>query len=279
MSEVAALSGSPVNRYVLFRAFKYAVYLLLAFNVYAFFTENHAAAGAIFADGIQFGNVIEAYNDSIDTLSWVLLLLVFELETFILADDKIHGWVKLALNIVSGFCYLFILYSFYGYVAEMASLTHLLPLSQPVCDLANQGGWLLAVGQDDYVPLAANNCAALADTHILRQADMQVLATVDTWSEIKWLAATDVVNASAWLLVVVILAFDVWLQLRHELSDSMMRYSQVIKVLLYSTLLLCAIYWGINGSLLDFWDAFLWLVAFFFIEMNLFEWQAETSAE
>ncbi|WP_346839297.1 hypothetical protein [Microbulbifer sp. SAOS-129_SWC] len=273
------MTGAPVKRYTLFRVFKYAVYLLLTCNVYAFFTENHAAAGAVFAHGLQFGKLIEAYNDSIDTLSWVLLLLVFELETFVLSDDKIRGWVKWSLNAVSAFCYLFILYSFYGYVAEMASLTHLLPLQQSACDLASQGGWLLAVGQDDYVPLTANNCAALADAHVLRQGGIQVLATVDTWNEIKWLAATDVVNAAAWVLVVVILAFDVWLQLRNELSDSMMRYSQVIKVLLYSTLMLCAIYWGINGSFLDFWDAFLWLVAFFFIEMNLFEWQAETSAE
>jgi hypothetical protein len=25
----------------------------------------------------------------------------------------------------------------------------------------------------------------------------------------------------------------------------------------------------------DFWDAFLWLVAFVFIEMNIFQWQRE----
>jgi hypothetical protein len=32
------------------------------------------------------------------------------------------------------------------------------------------------------------------------------------------------------------------------------------------------------GDFLDFWDAFIWLVAFFFIEMNLFQWQEETAA-
>ncbi|WP_237066263.1 hypothetical protein [Microbulbifer guangxiensis] len=279
MSEVATLAGSRVNRYTLFRLFKYTVYLLLAYNVYAFFLENHAAAGAVFADGLQIGRVIEAYNDSIDTLAWVLLLLVFELETFVLPDNKIRGWVKWALNGTSAFCYLFIVYSFYGYVAEMASLTHLLPVTQSACEMAARGDWLLVVGQDDYVRLTAENCAPLADTQVLRLADGQVLGSVETWNGIKWLAWTDVINAGAWLLVVAILAFDVWLQLRHQLSDAVMRYSQVIKGLLYFTLLLCAIYWGINGSFLDFWDAFLWLVAFFFIELNLFEWQAETSAE
>ncbi|GAA5523977.1 hypothetical protein Maes01_00526 [Microbulbifer aestuariivivens] len=279
MSEVATLAGSRFNRYTLFRVFKYTVYLLLAHNAYAFFLENHAAANTLFVDGVQFGRLIETYNDSIDTLAWVLLLLVFELETFVLPDDKIRGWVKWALNSVSAFCYLFIVYSFYGYVAEMASLTNLLPVSQSACELAARGDWLMVIGQDTYIPLAAENCAGLADTQVLRLAGAQVLGSVETWRDIKWLAWTDVINAGAWLLVVAILAFDVWLQLRHQLSDAVMRYSQVIKALLYFTLLLCAVYWGVNGSFLDFWDSFLWLVAFFFIELNLFKWQAETSAE
>ena len=32
-------------------------------------------------------------------------------------------------------------------------------------------------------------------------------------------------------------------------------------------------YWGILGDFLDFWDAFMWLVAFVFIELNIFQWQ------
>jgi hypothetical protein len=36
-----------------------------------------------------------------------------------------------------------------------------------------------------------------------------------------------------------------------------------------------AVYWGFEGEFLDFWDAALWLFAFFFIEMNVFEWQRE----
>ncbi|WP_078084193.1 hypothetical protein [Microbulbifer mangrovi] len=279
MSEVVSLAGIPFNRYTLFKIFKYTVYCLLTYNVYAFFMENQAAAGTVFADGVSFGKIIEAYNDSIDTLAWVLLLLVFELETWVLSDEKIKGGTKWILNAVSAFCYVFIVYSFYGYVSEMVSLTHLLPVAGSACDLANSGGWSMVLEQDDYVALTAANCGSLADTHLLRLADAQVLGDAAVWREIQWLAWVDVINAGAWLLVVAILAFDVWLQLRHQLSDSIMRYSQVIKGLLYFTLLLCAVYWGINGSFLDFWDAFLWLVAFFFIELNLFEWQAETSAE
>lgn len=278
MSEVVSLAGVSITRNGLFRLFKYTVYCLLAYNVYAFFLDNQAAAGTVFADGISFGKIIEAYNDSIDTLAWVLLLLVFELETWVLADEKLKGSTKRLLNAISAFCYVFIIYSFYGYVSEMVSLTHLLPVTASACDLA-ASGWSMVLEQDSYTALTAANCGSLADAHLLHLNGTQIVGDAAVWREIQWLAWVDVINAGAWLLVVAILAFDVWLQLRHELSDAIMRYSQVIKSMLYFTLLLCAIYWGVNGSFLDFWDAFLWLVAFFFIEMNLFEWQAETSAE
>jgi hypothetical protein len=42
--------------------------------------------------------------------------------------------------------------------------------------------------------------------------------------------------------------------------------------------LLLAVYWGFEGDFVDFWDAFLWLVAFFFIEMNVVEWRREEQA-
>jgi hypothetical protein len=44
---------------------------------------------------------------------------------------------------------------------------------------------------------------------------------------------------------------------------------------MYTVLFGAAVYWGVEGTFLDFWDAFLWLVAFVFIEMNVFEWREE----
>ena len=74
-----------------------------------------------------------------------------------------------------------------------------------------------------------------------------------------------------WLLVVLVLEIDVRLQERHRLKGVALRMSNLSKYILYSTLLLAAIYWGIKGDFVDFWDAFLWLVAFVFIEHVGFE--------
>jgi len=37
----------------------------------------------------------------------------------------------------------------------------------------------------------------------------------------------------------------------------------------------CAAYWGFEGGFLGFWDAFLWLVAIIFIELNIFQWHED----
>ena len=44
-------------------------------------------------------------------------------------------------------------------------------------------------------------------------------------------------------------------------------------------LFFAAVYWGIKGDFVDFWDAFLWLVAFVFIELNVFDWRQEALEE
>ena len=90
------------------------------------------------------------------------------------------------------------------------------------------------------------------------------------------LAWLDVINSAVWLLVVIVLEIDVRLQERNQYEGAALYVSNAIKVVLYALLLLAAIYWGMNGDFVDFWDAFLWLVAFVFIELNVFEWRQES---
>ena len=97
-------------------------------------------------------------------------------------------------------------------------------------------------------------------------------------TEIVRLAWVDVINAGVWLLVVAVLEIDVWLQEHHRYEGLALKASNAIKFVLYSMLLLAAIYWGFKGDFVDFWDAFLWLVAFVFIELNVFEWREEDKA-
>jgi hypothetical protein len=59
------------------------------------------------------------------------------------------------------------------------------------------------------------------------------------------------------------------------LDGALLQASNAFKVVLYSSLFIAAIYWGVKGDFIDFWDALLWLIAFVFIELNVFEWRQE----
>ena len=95
--------------------------------------------------------------------------------------------------------------------------------------------------------------------------------------EIRALAWVDVINAAVWLLVVLILELDVRLQEKNRLEGAVLKVSNFLKTVFYSILFVAAVYWGIKGDFVDFWDAFLWLVAFFFIEKNVVDWRHESA--
>ena len=266
-----------INSRGVFQAFKYTVYVLLAMNIYWFFDEESSAAALQFANGIDFADLIEAFSATIDTAAWVVLLLMFELETYVLDDQQFTKAVTRSLHGLRALCYAFIVYAFYGYIANLTFLyeTTVLPGVTDVCSLLHDP-WSWAVTLDDYAELTAANCAAVTEASVFYQfRDMMAVVDAQGLTDIRYLAWVDVINAGVWLLVVLILEIDVRLQEHDRYEGLALQLSTIAKFVLYSLLLLAAIYWGLKGDFVDFWDAFLWLVAFVFIELNVFEWRQE----
>ncbi len=266
------------TRYRLFTSVKYLVYALLGLNTFLFLQEELLALEYTFVDGFEPGQIIQIFSSTIDTGSWVVLLLLFELETSVLDDSRITGMVKAGLHGIRGLCYVAILYAFTGYYAELVTLYQvtLVPAFDACVNLDQQLSLLLDL--DEYAPLDAGNCASLAGD-VYRLDGFDIVVGGDVLQAARWLAWTDIINSADWILVVIVLEMEVRLQLRGSLSDSIMGGTKYIKVALYAILFLAAAYWGYAGSFLDFWDASLWLFAFLFIELNVFEWQHETSQQ
>ncbi|MEP5569272.1 MAG: hypothetical protein ABJN62_15635 [Halioglobus sp.] len=270
--------GSSQTSYRLFVWMKYLVYILLSFNIYLFLQEELGALEHTFVDGFELGQVIQVFSATIDTTAWVLLLLLFELETSVLDDEKIRGPVKWSLHGLRLVCYAAVFYAFTGYYAELVALyqVNLLPAFDACANL--DADWSLLVTIDEYEPLSAANCGSLSGA-AYQMGDFDIVSNAEVLQSVRWLGWTDVINSASWLLVVILLEIEVRLQLRGNLSDQIMRFTLLIKYAIYGTLFACAGYWGVAGDFLDFWDAALWLFAFIFIELNVFEWQAETSQE
>lgn len=276
MTKAARTVLVPAGLYV---AVKYTIYLLLAVNIGVFLREEWQAAQHTYQGDIGLEILIEAFTATIDTAAWVVLLLLFELETFVLPDDMLLGRLRWALHGIRATCYLFIVYAFYGYVLQCLDLYQAAPLpATDLCALAATGASLL-VGLNEFVALDSGNCAALAQGGALWQLALEPALLISdqvTLDAARKLAWTDVINAGDWLLIVLLLEINVRLQISGRLRGRPLKISEGMKAVLYSVLLACALYWGYAGTFLDFWDAFLWLLAFALIELNVLEWQAET---
>lgn len=270
-----------INRYTLYQVFKYTLYIFLSMNVYWFFVEEFQANLLLYPDGVQPGDLYDAYVATIDTAAWVVLLLMFELETYILEDHHFTRPVRYSLHVLRALCYALIIRAFFGYVGNLLSVQDVSVLAgvSNLCSLVSEN-WSYSHDFEEYTLLTAANCASFSSaSSFLEFADARAVVDAPGHTAIVWLAWVDVINAAVWLLVVLVLEIDVRLQEKNRFEGLALRASNIIKVILYATLFVAAVYWGVYGDFVDFWDAFLWLLAFFFIEMNVVEWRQEELEE
>lgn len=184
--------------------------------------------------------------------------------------------LKWGLMFVRTLCYSLIVYAFYGYLVKLTIFYGVTPLSsEGICNLVD-GIWARVKTLDEYQLLSTENCQGLGGLELFKLHGQQLIADAASLQKTRILAWIDVINSGAWLGVVIILEVDVWFQLKGLLEGTLLRTSKIIKIILYAILIFCAVAWGVLGDFLAFWDAFLWLLAFAFIEMNLFQWQQET---
>jgi hypothetical protein len=96
-----------------------------------------------------------------------------------------------------------------------------------------------------------------------------LIATETNILALQKLSWVDVFNASAWLLVVLLFQVEVSLEQVNKLTKHRLRVVMTWKGLAYLVLLGCAIYWTVFSAFIDFWDAWLWLLAFILIDLNM----------
>jgi hypothetical protein len=88
------------------------------------------------------------------------------------------------------------------------------------------------------------------------------------YQESEWL---DLANSITWILVILVLQYDVYFPGHYGHNEWTAR--NILKIALYGSLFVFAIIWGIQGEALDFYDSFLWILSFFVIEMNVFNFE------
>ena len=264
-----------MNRLNWFSVFKYLVYAALVANAALFFKDDWEAASHLFRDGLPFARIIEGFAPSIDTAAWVILLLLFELETCQLSDEVLKRPIGLIIRGLRALCYLVVVYAFTGYLGKALGFGLYVPADIPdACALLMQPFSLL-VELDEYRVLTAGNCAGITGNLFVNE-QTRTLAEAGALTQATRLAWVDVVNSGTWLLILALLELDVRPGVKGVFPGWVATASRLAKYLLYAVIAGAAVYWGLFGSFLDFWDAFLWIAAFIFIERNV--WRSDEPA-
>lgn len=274
----SSLASSYTIGRVFYRVAKYLIYGLLTVNVGLFLQEEMVSAQHALDSGSNLSSLIQLFSATLDTAAWVILLLLFELETAVIPDEKLVGKTKWLIHGVRFLCGAAIVSACLGYIGEWEVFLVSAPAPANPCELVD-GRWSVLLDFDDFTPLTPENCLALGNNALQATGLSYVLATPAAFESAYDLALVDVVNASAWILVVILLEIEVRLQLRGGVPGQFQWLMNGFKVVLYTTLALAAVYWGFEGEFLDFWDAALWLFAFVFIELNVFAWQQELKTQ
>ena len=262
-------------------AFRYIIYSLLALNIVWFSRAELAASSALLEPATDWTTLLSAFSETLDTLAWVALILLFELEINVLSAERLQGRLKWLLSGLRIVCYTMIVSSLYGYWAMWQMVTSMDATGvADACALADQGYSYLA-GLDLYPALTSANCQSFVNVPLQLISGTRIVATPAQLQAAGQEAVVDLINAATWLVVVIIMEAEIYLQLLGSAGASLrQRWLGISKRLLaplYLVLLGCAIYWLLNSDLLDFWDALLWLIAFAFIELNILDWQTNSN--
>ena len=268
---------APEQLMILLKIF---IYSGVCYNGYGFITDDINAAAALLNENSSFSDYANIFAVTMDTLAWIALLVIFELETYFLDDSTLRlKRVKWSINSLTSICYFFIVYAFIGYLGKLGMLMDATPytLGNP-CDLVGSS-FVITPIIDEYYPLAAETCSHLIPAQMGQINGQPIVFENTAYETIMTMAWVDVINSGTWLAIVGMLQMDIIMQLKGTLNHHIMRVTAVIKGGLYLTLFVMAVMWGIYGQPEDFFDAVLWLFGFMLIELNIFNWNQEVEEE
>jgi hypothetical protein len=251
---------------------KWAIYALLLLDFFLYVRDDWVSKPFTLGADPGLGDWARAYVTSIDVAAWLVLLLLFELETGIFADRRMSSAMTSAVRGVRLICCVAILNTTYADAVALREFQQprKLPAAADLCAYADTEWSLLR--NREYTAVSDSNCAHIAhgpDFFAVGNAD--VLTDRAGLREGLMLAWTDLVENVAWLLVVLVSELAVRVKGRVVATGSRRLPVERCKVPLYALILGIAFYWGSKGQLLYLWDELLWVCGFLAIDRNLLD--------
>ncbi|MAR32983.1 MAG: hypothetical protein CMK35_04880 [Porticoccaceae bacterium] len=253
---------------------KLVVYSLLLFNFVFYVRDDWVIAGHTLHSGSTFLQWASAYNTTIDESAWLLLLLLLEMETYLLAGRDLSRAYEIISLIIRLCCYVVLAHTPYAYAMTVYDLSQA-PIIEGVTDLCQLAGQNLSYAHNlVYTKITDGNCSELSTArqfffndppdHLIVQDEMALALE-------RRSALVDLVESITWLLILLSIEVVVWLQDKDITGGLLIKSANMAKVLLYSLLWFAIGYWIYLGHFMFAWDEFVWIVGFVAIEMNVVE--------
>ena len=259
---------------------KAVLYALLLANFGYYIIDDWGRTSFSLADTAGFYDYVKEFNTSLDEVAWFTLLLIFELETYLLDES---GWspriarVVLVIKLIT-----FFLIGHTLYVNAIALAQILGPASasavSDLCDLTNAGqSWRFNL---DYVAITSDSCGALPQAPQYWEIPGEPVVTSSAGLELaRRFAWCDFMETAAWLSVGAAMEAAIRLTDRGVISGFAVASLRWLKVCLYSLILGLGAYWALYGHWVYLWDELLWIFGFAFLEINLDGWRDEIETE
>ncbi len=251
-----------------YRIFKIILFWILMVDVLYYVYED-VNAYLYLAPGSTLFDTLEAFASSIDCVTWMVLIVLFEMETSAQSKDRLTGMRKWLIAGLTAACYVVLIYAAYGYAADLAETYRFEPVeSKSACDFANTNFAYIAA-DDRPVELTDKNCGELEGKKLFKSPGDNEIATESVLPALVRLRWIDVFNSNAWLFIVLLFQVEFSLEQAKMLTKRRLIMVKAWKGFAYLVLLVCAILWTMYSSFIDYWDAWLWLLAFILVDLDM----------
>ncbi len=260
---------------------KWSVYGILVFNAIIYLMDDIGAYRSSIGAGASFADVLETFSTTIDTMAWLGLIFLLELETWLLSDEVLESWVGKLLLWLRVICYISIAYAAYGYATQAQDNYKVTVRDdvQHLCDVAGHG-LFLQTDSIDYTSIEQTNCHELSVGPPFYRIDNKVsLIDAPSLQRVQTMEWINVVNAFVWVIVVLLIEAELRLQWNDRYGTRLLKGIQQSKTVFYLVLWGCAFAWLFFGYRLYGLDAIVWIAGFWAIELNLADWEQERVAE
>lgn len=255
---------------------KWAVYMMLLVNFGLYIHEDWSRAAHTLTSTSTLLDWTGEFATSIDESAWFILLFMFELETYVLDDERTKGWVMTAVRSMRLLCIAMIAHTIVAFTNTVVDYQETVPVDNVshLCEMTDAD--VSFVYNLEYTEINDETCGELSDdSQFYWMADDPVVSDMAGLGLERDLAWADLAEAVIWLLILLSIEAVVRLQDKGVASGGAISILNKVKLALYASLLVLGVYWAYLSHWLYFWDEIVWIGGFAAIEMNVSEWRNE----